>query len=68
MTGPYDKQSGDLGDCAAKSLLEAYGDGTKDPQYIDQILRATLGSMYIGQDHETSCMYMVVMFQADRCL
>ncbi|KAI0683560.1 cytochrome P450 [Earliella scabrosa] len=56
---PYERtlqrlQSGDLGDCAAKSLLEAYGDGTKDPQYIDQILRATLGSMYIGQDHETS--------------
>lgn len=65
MTGPYDKKSGDLGDCAAKSLLEAYGDDPKDPEYIDSILRAILGSMYVGQDHATSCVYMVVVLPAD---
>ena len=45
------KPSGEVGDCAAKSLIEAFGKDTKNPEYTDYILRSTLGSLYVGQSH-----------------
>ncbi|RPD65871.1 cytochrome P450 [Lentinus tigrinus ALCF2SS1-7] len=38
----------EVGDCAAKSLIEAFGRTPKDPAYTDYIMRATLGSLYVG--------------------
>lgn len=41
--------AGEVGDCAAKSLIETFGRDPKDPAYTDYIMRATLGSLYVGR-------------------
>ncbi|KAI0807274.1 cytochrome P450 [Fomes fomentarius] len=40
--------SGEVGDCAAKNLIEKFGRDTKNPAYTDHIIRSTLGSLYVG--------------------
>lgn len=41
--------SGEVGDCAAKNLIEKFGRDTKNPAYTDHIIRSTLGSLYVGK-------------------
>ncbi|TFK84330.1 cytochrome P450 [Polyporus arcularius HHB13444] len=53
LNAPYEDvqkrlPTGEVADCAAKSLIEAFGKSPKDPAYTDHILRATLGSLYVG--------------------
>ncbi|KAI0713249.1 cytochrome P450 [Earliella scabrosa] len=45
--------SGDLSDCAAKSLLERYSKDTKNAGYIDFTMRSSLGSVYVGKSEQT---------------
>ncbi|OBZ79585.1 O-methylsterigmatocystin oxidoreductase [Grifola frondosa] len=50
---PFDivKERMDAGvvrECAAKSLIEAFGKTAKDPAYTEDIIRSTLGSIYVG--------------------
>ena len=43
------KAAGEVGDCAAKSLIETFGKSSKDQSYTESIMRGTLGSLYVGR-------------------
>ncbi|KAI0637236.1 cytochrome P450 [Trametes polyzona] len=40
--------TGDLGDCAARSMIETFGKDAKDSAYITEVMKTTLGSLYVG--------------------
>ncbi|KAI0371752.1 cytochrome P450 [Pilatotrama ljubarskyi] len=53
MNDPYEVcekrlAAGELGDCAAKSMMESFGKHAKDPEYTANVIKATLGSLYVG--------------------
>ncbi|KAH9901131.1 cytochrome P450 [Cubamyces lactineus] len=53
FNNPYDVcqkrlAAGELGDCAAKSMMESFGKHPKGPEYSDTVIKSTLGSLYVG--------------------
>ncbi|KAH9857833.1 cytochrome P450 [Lenzites betulinus] len=40
--------AGQLGDCAAKGIIETFGKDASDPEYTTSVMRSTLGSLYVG--------------------
>ena len=52
--------SGDLSDCAAKSLLERYSKDTKNAAYIDFTMRSSLGSVYVGKCANVSALWLLL--------
>ncbi|KAI0362724.1 cytochrome P450 [Trametes cingulata] len=53
MNDPYEVcekrlAAGELGDCAAKSMMESFGKHSKDPEYTTTVIKSTLGSLYVG--------------------
>ncbi|KAI0371168.1 cytochrome P450 [Pilatotrama ljubarskyi] len=50
---PYDVcrrrwAAGELGDCAAKSMMDTFRKHAHDPSYTDMLIEASLGSLYVG--------------------
>ncbi|KAI9067057.1 cytochrome P450 [Trametes sanguinea] len=39
---------GQLGECAAKGMIEAFGKHPDDPEYTHTVIKSTLGSLYVG--------------------
>ncbi|OSD02813.1 cytochrome P450 [Trametes coccinea BRFM310] len=39
---------GQLGECAAKGMIEAFGKHPDDPEYTNTVIKSTLGSLYVG--------------------
>ncbi|KAI0356140.1 cytochrome P450 [Trametes cingulata] len=50
---PYDVcrlrwAAGELGECAAKSLMDSFGQAAQNPSYADMVIESALGSLYVG--------------------
>ncbi|OJT14150.1 O-methylsterigmatocystin oxidoreductase [Trametes pubescens] len=50
---PYDAcqkrlDAGELGDCAAKSMMETFGKNPTDPKYAASVIKSALGALYVG--------------------
>ncbi|KAI0747871.1 cytochrome P450 [Daedaleopsis nitida] len=49
--------AGELGDCAAKVLIDRFSKGAENPEYTESIIRSVLGSLYVaGADTTTSAL------------
>ncbi|KAI0646809.1 cytochrome P450 [Trametes meyenii] len=48
--------TGELGDCAAKSMIETFGAQPKDPEYTTKVIKMTLGALYVGTSSTVSAL------------